>query len=97
MSFLKLISSHGLTNVCFRMMEALDRVDRYEEAYEMLVSEIVQLGLGEDELDRLQAMSEKTLGVSTAKQKMKYVEEVKVEMDNIADVRFLAYSYSYSD
>ncbi|KAF8597915.1 hypothetical protein BDV93DRAFT_561870 [Ceratobasidium sp. AG-I] len=67
------------------MMEALDRVDRYEEAYEMLVSEIVQLGLGDKDLDRLQAMSEKTLGVSTAKEKLKYVEEVKVGMDNIAE------------
>ena len=76
------------------MMEALDRVDRYEEAYEMLVSEIVQLGLGEEDLDRLQAMSEKMLGVSTAKEKLKYVEEVKMGMDNIAEVCLLNISNS---
>jgi hypothetical protein len=68
------------------MMEALDRVDRYEEAYETLVAEVVQLGLGEEELDRLQKLTEATLNVSTAKQKLKYVEEVKMQFDQMAQV-----------
>ncbi|KAG9098280.1 hypothetical protein FS749_004222 [Ceratobasidium sp. UAMH 11750] len=74
----------GLRGDMNEMMEALDRVDRYEEAYESLVAEVVQLGLGEDELDRLQNMTEKILGTSTAKQKMRYVEEVKMELDQMA-------------
>jgi hypothetical protein len=76
-----------------RMMEALDRVDRYEEAYEALVAEIVQFGLGDDELDRLQSMSEKTLGVSNAKQKMRYVEGVKDELDQVAQVSLLVFGF----
>lgn len=70
-------------------MEALDRVDRYEEAYETLVSEVVGLGLADDELDRLQKLSEATLGVSTAKQKLRYVEQVKAELDRVAQVSLL--------
>ncbi|KAG8725621.1 hypothetical protein FRC09_000008 [Ceratobasidium sp. 395] len=74
----------GLRGDMNEMMEALDRVDRYEEAYETLVAEVVQLGLGEDELDRLQNTTEKILGTSNAKQKMQYVEQVKIELDQVA-------------
>ncbi|KAG8738770.1 hypothetical protein FRC10_006487 [Ceratobasidium sp. 414] len=74
----------GLRGDMDEMMEALDRVDRYEEAYETLVAEVVQLGLGEDELDRLQNMTEKILSTSNAKQKMRYVEDVKIELDRVA-------------
>ncbi|CAE6445920.1 unnamed protein product [Rhizoctonia solani] len=65
------------------MMEALDRVDRYEEAYNTLVGEVVQLGLSDKELDKLQKASEASLGVSNAKQKLRYVEEVKAELDRM--------------
>jgi hypothetical protein len=68
------------------MMEALDRVDRYEEAYNTLVGEVVQLGLSDKELDKLQKASEASLGVSNAKQKLRYVEEVKAELDRMVQV-----------
>ncbi|KAF8757092.1 glycoside hydrolase family 16 protein [Rhizoctonia solani] len=66
------------------MMEALDRADRYEEAYNTLVGEVVQLGLSDRELDKLQKASEAALGVSNANQKLKYVEEIKAELDQMA-------------
>ncbi|KAJ1299693.1 hypothetical protein OPQ81_005383 [Rhizoctonia solani] len=66
------------------MMEALDRVDRFEDAYNILVGEVVRLGLSDDVLDKLQKSSEAPLNVSHAKQKLKYVEEVKKELDRMA-------------
>ncbi|CAE6446688.1 unnamed protein product [Rhizoctonia solani] len=65
------------------MMEALDRVDRFEDAYNLLVGEVVQLGLSDEVLDKLQKASEAPLYVSNAKQKVKYVEEVKKELDRM--------------
>ncbi|KAH7339325.1 hypothetical protein B0J17DRAFT_654762 [Rhizoctonia solani] len=65
------------------MMEALDRVDRFEDAYNLLVGEVVQLGLGDEVLDKLQKASEAPLHVSNAKQKVKYVERVKQELDRM--------------
>ncbi|CAE6376808.1 unnamed protein product [Rhizoctonia solani] len=66
------------------MMEALDRVDRFEDAYNILVGEVVQLGLSDKALDKLQKASETPLNVSNAKQKVKYVEGVKQELDRMA-------------
>ncbi|QRW07909.1 hypothetical protein RhiLY_06908 [Ceratobasidium sp. AG-Ba] len=74
----------GMRGDMDEMMEALDRVDRYEEAYETLVGEVVQLGLGDEQLDRLQNMTEKILATSNAKQKLRYVDEVKAEMERVA-------------
>ncbi|CAE6535703.1 unnamed protein product, partial [Rhizoctonia solani] len=66
------------------MMEALDRVDRFEDAYNVLVGEVVHLGLSDDVLDKLQKSSEAPLNVSNAKQKRKYVEGIKLEFDKMA-------------
>ncbi|CAE6462400.1 unnamed protein product [Rhizoctonia solani] len=65
------------------MMEALDRVDRFEDAYNILVGEVVQLGLSDEVLDKLQKASETPLHISNAKQKVKYVEGVKKELDRM--------------